>query len=367
MPAEIFSEHQDKLGYEVHGGDRTKFKTASELIIVKRAINRSRELIYEFAHWPWSKQRGYIITTASYSTGTVTVTVDLNTITGVGTTWTVAMEGRYFIHGSVAYKIRKFVSTTSLILEVPYTGSTASGESYYICDAEYTLPYYVREITAKTVVLIGQDKKMSFISEQDFADGYANPSSVDDPPTKYRLPGYADSAFYSTGTITTNGTVNIAGVDTAWDHTMIGRAFRRAGESEIYRISDVTSTTALVLDRIYGGADGSGLSYEIDPGPCLEIAFYPFFTKSRGIQYWYWTKPDPLINDADIDRLMPGDFHEGVDLGAEWIWYEYEKAGGSDAQNAQQKFFGWLQSQKKKQRLTQDKRTGIKPHSDFVS
>lgn len=368
MPAEMFSEHQDKLAYEVTGSSRTKFKTGSELIIAKRAINRSRELIYEYAHWPWSKQRGYIITTASYSTGTVTVEEDSTTITGDSTVWTSGMVGRYFIHGGVPYKIRKFTSTTSLELEVPYIGEDADEETYYICDAEYTLPYYVREITAKTVKLIGQNKKMSFISEQDFGDDYAGGSSIDDPQTtKYRLPKYKSTAFYSTGDVTTDGTTAIVGNGTSWDHTMIGRAFRIASTSIVYRISDVTSTTALVLDRAYGGTDGAAQSYEIDPGPCLEIAFYPYFTKSRGIEFWYWTKPDPLINDADIDRLMPGDMHEGVDLGAEWIWYEYEKAGGGEAGNAMQKFYAWLGSQKKKQRVTQDRNKGMKPNWDYVS
>lgn len=363
MPAKLYSELQDQLGYDIYGGDRTNFDT-DELVVVKERINQTREKIYAYANWVWSKRRGYFITTARYNDGTIDVTQYNETVSGTTTVFTTAMVGRYLIHGDVGYKIRKFTSTTALEVEVPYVGDTATEETYSICQPEYTLPYYVREIAKDSMRIVGANDSLTFMTEEEFHDDYPNPSSVESIATKYRLPGYTDSE-YETGTATMAASASVPGSSTSWTYELIGRAFRVSGESEVYRIKDVTSTTALTLDRAYGGSNTGSQTYLIDPNPCIKIWLYPFLTQKRGIEFWYWTKPDPLINAADIDKLMPGDMHEGISLGTKWLWYKY--TGSEKEQFAEGQFYRWLQGERsKKKNLTKDKSVGLKPHPDYI-
>jgi hypothetical protein len=75
-----------------------------------------------------------------YDEGTVSYTHNSSTITGSGTNWTSAMEGRYFYlrNPDTSYRAQYIVSavnsTTSLTLDQPYMGTTASGLSYVIAN-----------------------------------------------------------------------------------------------------------------------------------------------------------------------------------------------------------------------------------------
>ncbi len=74
-----------------------------------------------------------------YTTGTVAVTSGSTTLTGTGTTFTAAMVGRWFtindptvVGQGYWYRVRTFSSTTVLVLEEAWQGSTASGATYRI-------------------------------------------------------------------------------------------------------------------------------------------------------------------------------------------------------------------------------------------
>jgi len=76
-----------------------------------------------------------------YTSGTVTVTVNDATITGLGTTFTKTMEGRWFVITSDAdgygywYRINTFTSVTVLELDKVWEGATAGTLNYRICDS----------------------------------------------------------------------------------------------------------------------------------------------------------------------------------------------------------------------------------------
>lgn len=75
------------------------------------------------------------LSVADYATGTVTVTAADATVDGSGTTFTVAMEGRYLraTSGDMEwYEISDFTSTTALELVAPYAGETVAGSNYII-------------------------------------------------------------------------------------------------------------------------------------------------------------------------------------------------------------------------------------------
>ena len=78
---------------------------------------------------------------ADYSEGTVSVTISDTTITGLGTTFTPDMVGRYFqvttssaVGNDVWYKIASYTSATEIDLDIPFEGATASGLAYKIGD-----------------------------------------------------------------------------------------------------------------------------------------------------------------------------------------------------------------------------------------
>lgn len=82
----------------------------------------------------------------SYTTGTVTATNGSTTITGSGTTFTVAMIGRYFNITDTGgtgdgnwYRITGFTSTTALTIENKYDGATVSGKTFTISEI-FSLP-----------------------------------------------------------------------------------------------------------------------------------------------------------------------------------------------------------------------------------
>jgi hypothetical protein len=81
-----------------------------------------------------SHLRDRSLTTADYTTGTVTATQNSATLTGSGTTWTAAMVGRWFKvdNDGYWYRISAFGSTTSLTIESVYEGTTVAGATYVI-------------------------------------------------------------------------------------------------------------------------------------------------------------------------------------------------------------------------------------------
>lgn len=77
---------------------------------------------------------------AKYSTGTVSVSNGSAIVTGFGTTFSLAMVGRYFQITSASgdglwYKVAGFTSSTSITLENYYQGNTVGTVNYQIAEA----------------------------------------------------------------------------------------------------------------------------------------------------------------------------------------------------------------------------------------
>ena len=83
-----------------------------------------------------------------YTTGTVTLTQDSTTVTGSGTVWTTAMEGRAFRkndNNTPVYTVKTVNSATSLELERNWAETSASGVGYRIWQAYQNTPEDFRE------------------------------------------------------------------------------------------------------------------------------------------------------------------------------------------------------------------------------
>src|SRR3990167_3310736 len=130
---------------------RMNFETIYTRVEELTNITSRRNLIKDAIQWgldsitnhdlQYLMTEGFFTTVAPYETGTVTATAESTTITGSGTTFTAAMVGRKIRIGSdqAYYRIKTFTSTTEVILEAPYGGTTVSGETYSIYKDEYRL------------------------------------------------------------------------------------------------------------------------------------------------------------------------------------------------------------------------------------
>lgn len=105
--------------------------TSAETVSLKRWINDSYRDIVEAAHWQFLELASTFTTVAKYNTGTISISG--TTVTGVGTTFTAAMVGRYLQveDDNNWYEITAFTSTTEITIGTSYVG-TASGADYNI-------------------------------------------------------------------------------------------------------------------------------------------------------------------------------------------------------------------------------------------
>lgn len=74
------------------------------------------------------------IGTNIYTTGTISAVSNNATLTGSGTTWTSAMVGRTVLINENAYIIIAVHSPTELVIDAGFSGTTASGYTYWIAN-----------------------------------------------------------------------------------------------------------------------------------------------------------------------------------------------------------------------------------------
>ncbi len=93
--------------------------------------------VYTITMGSFMRDRNLLV--ADYTDGTVTLTNGSDTVTGTSTTFTEAMEGRWFTVTTTSqkgrgywYRINDFVSTTVLTLDTVWAGSNASTVNYRI-------------------------------------------------------------------------------------------------------------------------------------------------------------------------------------------------------------------------------------------
>lgn len=123
-------------------------------VSIQRWINQScRRIAYAY---PWDEMRSdqTIVTVAPYGTGTVTATINSKTVTGAGTTFTVAMEGRKFalVQGGPFYRIATYVSATEVTLAENYVGATVAGSPFVVFQNEYDLNVLTHAIEDTQVI-----------------------------------------------------------------------------------------------------------------------------------------------------------------------------------------------------------------------
>lgn len=92
--------------------------------------------------WSWLQKSSQFLVNNVYTTGTVTVTFNSNTVTGSGTGWTAALQGRQFRTGQAnpIYTVVTVPNATTLILDQQFGGTTTLNTQYQIYNAYVTTP-----------------------------------------------------------------------------------------------------------------------------------------------------------------------------------------------------------------------------------
>lgn len=263
--------------------------------------------------WPANYREGWIPLVPLYSTGTVTVTLGSNTVTGSNTLWASnAAQGYKFLAPDGAYyKIGSVVSDTSIVLTQPYQGTSDSGKGYQIWKDEYVLYPEATSIGGFLDYQLGQIMSESW--PKNMKDSFPVPVNIE-PPNVYTIIGTKTySNVYSTGTVT--GAVNtstLTGSGTSW-LSNLQPGYTIIIGSYTYHVKCVFSDTSLELYQNLVVAV-AGQAYSAQGKNALIVRFKEP-TSQRIVHYWYWAKDYPFVNDNDEDWIAEK-YPEVLQLGA---------------------------------------------------
>ena len=275
--------------------------------LVKRAINRALDRISGSTRWNYLLTRSFFTLVDDYSTGTVAITAGDTAITGTNTVFTSAMVGMKIKFGSDSayYTIKTFTSTTAIVLEEPYQGSTLTAGTYVIYQDEYRLAPDLDMLQYAKQIATGQG--LVELDPGDYEIMFPTPDAYGDP--QYITPIGRRQDTYSTGTL--SGTIStsvLTGASTAWTSVQgLGRGSRITIGSTTYTVKSVDSATQLTIYETLSAAIAALTTYSIVLDN-LRVAVYQLPDNARNIYYRYYRKPAPLNNDADEPDLPPS-FH----------------------------------------------------------
>lgn len=302
-------------------GDRLKVDklTSEGKNILTRKINQTYKEVARASDWEILKRTSELRTVANYTAGTVTVTIDSRTVTGSGTTWTAAMQGRYFRPGGSQnwYKIARFVSATEITLATPIIEATASGIAYTIWQRYYYLQSDVRKILSiHSWYADGElpDKSNYYIEE--FT---SNPSNTGRPEifSSYGVDPYEPS--YSTGTVTvTVDSTVLNGTSTVWLDNVTSGDEIEIGD-RIYRVERVESDTRIIMNNaaLETISSDSPAAYTITRDNAIGIQLYPAPDAVYIFPYTYQKRVYDLVNEDNDRPELPEDFDLAILDGAE--------------------------------------------------
>lgn len=104
---------------------------ASYRLQMLRLLNEQHMALLTERPWTFAMGTAKVRTRSDITFGTVSITSGTRTLTGTSTGWTQECEGAWvYLADSNWYRVGRFAGATSLILDVPYTGTSMSGATY---------------------------------------------------------------------------------------------------------------------------------------------------------------------------------------------------------------------------------------------
>lgn len=306
---------------------------------IKNLINTSIERIAREANWRQLRRRGSFNTVATYTTGTITCTNNSQTVTGVGTGWIsvggVIVGRRITLGGSnQRYTITAINSDTSLTVDYPYDGTTASLLTYVIYGQEfYNLPIQTNKEAIIYHEKFGFPYVMRYLTSHEFYSSSVN-TLISYTPTHYHMwdqdasiaqPTSASVMTIVSSSNSDNGlgqTVTIFGLVAGYpdSETITLTGTTNAVGSKSFTSVDRASKNGTTTGRVTVTSNSGGATiaviptgYQTDAIRYKKIQVFPLPDSAFPMQVYYYKQPYRLVNDGDVHEL--GDaFDEAIIL-----------------------------------------------------
>ena len=316
--------------------EMTSSEDLAILNLIKQYINFAQDHVYQLK-MSWMKSQGVISLKAKYETGTITLTTNSASITGLGTTFTRDMEGQKIIitdptDGTVVYRLKDFTSTTVFSLDGKYIHTGGAGLTYAIYYDEYLLPTdFSSLIEIKGIdVLVGyKGEGYKLLSDYEAKNvELLSDDTTAGVPNEIQFMGFADKAYYTTGTISiTKGLVAVVGDGTAFDDDFVGRSIQLGTYGRLYEVASVTDTTHLTINKGFGGTTISGGKFQVDPPIIEKFRFSSSPSVAKRIPFSYYKKAITLQDDEDFSPIPADDV---LVLGAIWLYEKNDDSSNQD-------------------------------------
>jgi hypothetical protein len=254
--------------------------------------------------WDSNYREGWLELNPLYNTGTVTVTQNSRTVTGLGTTWQSSIVGnqnyqsaKIMLPDGAYYKIASILSDTSLVLTQPFQGLTQAGATYNIWQDEYTL--YPNVLSIGGFLDYQWEATMNEAWPRNMKQSYPVPVNSD-IPTVYTVIGRKNIPAYSAGTVTiTAGSRTVTGAGTFW-LANVQPGFEMIINGNTYHVKDVYADTTIELyQQVVANFNGI---YTTQGKNAVTVRFREP-TSQRVVHYWYWSKDYPFVSDNDEDWI----------------------------------------------------------------
>jgi hypothetical protein len=283
---------------------------------------------------------------ASYNTGSATITAGSTSVTGTGTVWTTAMlavDGYKisFAGNDNIYSFTRLTNTTGTISPALSGDQSLTNVNYTIYRDEYQLAADFDRLLRNGSIYVYSGGRVSDIIEEvprdefreDFSPEATDPLRrvmlsgthsttgyrlirVNPPPLTAKVYPYeyvkkiTPMTEYSTGTVTaTNASTTITGSGTTWTSGMVGQYFRvdsngLGDSSKWYRIAAYVSGTQLTLETAYEEATESALEYHISSSPTAFPSEFHEFILYEGLTLVMGEQTDPTIENVQAQKTF---------------------------------------------------------------
>lgn len=292
------SEAAALAGYTISGSgqDATNKERA------KRRINIIKsDIISRYGgKWDANYREGWLPLVPLYTTGTIEVVQNSNEVIGTSTAWTASMKGYKILIGDSYYKIASVVDGTTLVLTSACQAPSASGVGYQIWKDEYCL--YPEVLTVGGFTDYTFPRNLSETWPKNMKSSYPKPISAQMSPVYTVVGRERYTATYSTGSLSGTANTNIlTGLGTSW-LANIKPGYEVVIGVYTYHVMRVNSDTELELYQLIVQAITP--TVYVARGKNALIVRFSSPSTQKVVNYWYWSKDYPMLNDFDEDWVL---------------------------------------------------------------
>lgn len=143
-----YPEIRSEIGFLCGWGRTSGNWSATQITRIQAVLDRGLRQFYFHAplpqapnhEWTFLRPVATMQTAASYATGTVAVTNASTTVTLTTGTWPTWAASGVFVHNGVSYSVATRSSGSVILLDNAFAGTTATAQTYFICEQDYDLP-----------------------------------------------------------------------------------------------------------------------------------------------------------------------------------------------------------------------------------